>query len=100
MIMDLISAANDICILSGICDYLGKISKDDLESRENTASVVLTPGVSENASLSRASAGDNLSNYAWIAKGNLSARASTVERDWFGNIARAAEENLLPIPSK
>ena len=29
MMMDLISSANDICILEGICDYLGKINKDD-----------------------------------------------------------------------
>ena len=100
MIMDLISAANDICILGGICDYLEKISTDDLESRKNTTSVVLTPGVSENASLSRASAGDNHSNYAWIAKGNLSARASIFERDWIGNIARAAEVNPRLIPNK
>ena len=43
MMMDLISAANDISILFGICDYLGKIHEIDVESQRNTASVVLPP---------------------------------------------------------
>ena len=43
------------------------------------------------ASLSRAPVADNLSNCAWIAEENLSARASTVESDWLANSARAAE---------
>ena len=90
MMMDLIIFATDICFLCGICDYLGQISKD-LESRQNTASVVLLPRVSETPSLSRASAADNPSNYAWIAPENLSARASTVESDWIANRAWAAE---------
>ena len=33
MIIDLISSANDTRILSRICDYFGKMNKDDLESR-------------------------------------------------------------------
>ena len=40
MMIDLISSANDIYILYGICDYLGKINQIGLESRRNTASVV------------------------------------------------------------
>ena len=59
MIMDLVSSANDICVRYGSCEYLGKVSKDDLESRQTSASVVLTPGVSETARPSRASAADN-----------------------------------------
>ena len=63
MLMDLISSANDICILYGICDYLGKTKMDDFESRPDSASIVLTPRVSETASLSRASAADNISDF-------------------------------------
>ena len=99
MIMELISSPDDICILHGICDYLGKISKDDLESRQDSASIVLTPRVSETASLSRASAVDNLSDCALIAEGHFSARASTVESDWFANSARAAKGNLRLVPN-
>ena len=29
MIMDLISSTDDICIVFGICDYLGKINEID-----------------------------------------------------------------------
>ena len=43
MMMDFINSANDICIPFGICDYLGKIDEIDLESRQNTASLVPTP---------------------------------------------------------
>ena len=72
-----------------------------LKVDKNTASVVLTPKVSETASLSRASAADNFSNYsAGIAEENLSARASTEESDWFADSARAAEENLRLIPNR
>ena len=77
--MDLINSANDICILNGICDYLGKIKKDDLESREHT--FVLTPRVSPTVALSPASAAGIFSDYAWIAWVYLSARASIVESD-------------------
>ena len=45
MIEDIISSANDICILDGICDHLGKINKDDLQNRQHLVSVVVTPGV-------------------------------------------------------
>ena len=48
LMMDLISSANDICIVFRICDYLGKIDVIDLESQRNTASVVLPSRVSEN----------------------------------------------------
>ena len=51
VIMDLISSANDIGMHQGICYYLGKMNK-------NSASIVLTPRVSETASLSRASAAE------------------------------------------
>ena len=47
MMMDLISSANDFCIVFGICDHLGKINEIDFESRRNKASVVLAPRVSE-----------------------------------------------------
>ena len=98
MIMDLSSSANHICTLYGICDYLGQINKDDLESRQASASIVrLARRVSETASPSRASAADNLSDNAWIAEGHVSARASTVDSDWFADSARAAEGKLLLI---
>ena len=45
---DLISSANDICIVFGIYDCLGKIDEIDFQSQSNTASVVLTPRFSEN----------------------------------------------------
>ena len=48
MMMDLMSSANDFCIVFGICDDPGKVNEMDLESRRNKASVVLTPRVSEN----------------------------------------------------
>ena len=38
LLVDLISSANDTCILHGICDFLGQINKG--ENRQNTASVV------------------------------------------------------------
>ena len=90
MIMDLIGSANDICMLHGVCDYLGKIKQDDLESRDRLQLV------SETTSLSRASVADNLS---WIAEGHLAARAATVE-SVFTTSARAAEGNLRLIPNR
>ena len=45
MIMDLIRSAKHFCILYGTCDYLGKIKQDDLESCQDSASMVLTPRV-------------------------------------------------------
>ena len=97
MIMELISSANDICILYGICNYLGKRQTDDLESRQDSTSIVLTPRVSETASLSRASAAGNLSDYLRIAEGHLSARASTGKSDVFATSARAAGNfGLIP----
>ena len=41
-----------------------------------------------------------LSARAWIAEGYLSARASSVQRGWFADSARAAEGNLWLIQSK
>ena len=32
MMMDHLSSTNDICILHGMCDYVGKIKHDDLEN--------------------------------------------------------------------
>ena len=89
--------ANDTCTLCGICDYLGKIKQDDLESRQDSASIVLTPRVSETASLSRASVA-YFSVFAWFAQGHFSARA--LQSDLFTTRARAAEGNLRLIPNK
>ena len=100
MMMAHISSASGFFFVFGICDYLGKINEIDLESRRNTASVVLTPRFSETASPSRASVADNLADYAWVAKEHFSARAPTVESDWFANRARAAEESLQWIPNQ
>ena len=52
MMMDLISSANNFCIVFGICGYVGKINEMDFGSRQNAASVVLTPNVSETFTLS------------------------------------------------
>ena len=71
--MDLISSANDFCIVFGICDYLGKINEIDFdESRRNTASVVLTPRVSENVTQPRPRpyAAERVSSCAPMAEGN------------------------------
>ena len=97
IIMDLISSVKDMCILHGICNDHGKINQGGLESRQTSASIVLSPRVSETASPSPASAVDNLSDHAWIAEGHLSARASTFESDWFADSARAAEGNVWLI---
>ena len=40
--MSINAEANDICIVFGICDDLGKITEIDLEGQRNTASVVHT----------------------------------------------------------
>ena len=42
MIFELISSVNDICMHYGLCDYLGKLKQDDLDSRQDSASIVLT----------------------------------------------------------
>ena len=69
--MDLISSANDFGMVFDIGDHLGKMNKTDHEGRRNTASVDLTSRVSENVSLSRASAADNIPSCASVAEGNL-----------------------------
>ena len=71
-----------------------------MKTRQDSASIVLTATVSETARLSRVSAADNLSDHARIAEGLLSARASTVDSDWFADSARAAECNLWLIPNR
>ena len=76
MMMNPIISANDFRIVLGICDHLGKITGTDLGSRQNTASVVLTPGVSETVALCRPCAADNFSSCAPTAEGNLLTRAS------------------------
>ena len=71
--MELISSANDICIVFGMCACLGKINEIDMESQRNTASVVLTPRVSKNVTLFRPRlyAADNFSSCALIAEVNF-----------------------------
>ena len=75
MMKDLISLANGFCIVLVIRDYLGKINEIDLESRRNTASVVLTPRVSKNVTQSQLYTADNFSCCAPTAEENLLARA-------------------------
>ena len=83
--------------LTEFVNYLGKRQTDDLESRQDSTSIVLSPRVSETASLSRASAAGNLSDYLRIAEGHLSARASTGKSDVFATSARAAGNfGLIP----
>ena len=62
--MELISSASDACMLYGICAYLGQMKQDGLASREDSASIVLAPRVSEPASLSRALVADDPSDHA------------------------------------
>ena len=68
MMMDFISSASGFCIVFGICDFLGKSNEIDLGGRRSTASVVLTPRVSEAVTLSRPKAADNFSTCASIAE--------------------------------
>ena len=51
MMMDLVSSANDICVVFGICDHLGKVNDIDPESQRNTVSVVLPPRIPETFNL-------------------------------------------------
>ena len=76
MMMNLISSADDFCIVFGRCDYLEKIKEINLESRRNTALVVFTPKVSENVTQPRprSDAAERVSSCAPIAEGNFSAR--------------------------
>ena len=97
MMMDLISSANDFSIIFGICDYLGKIDEIDLESQRNTASVVLTPRVSETVTLSRPRGADKFSSCAQTAEGNLSARASPLENTWHTDSERSTAEGNLQL---
>ena len=101
MMMDLISSPSDICIVFGICDYLGKINEIDIESRRNNASVVLTPRVSETATLSRLHAADKFSSCGQTAEGNFSARASPFEITWHADSERStAQGNLRLFPNQ
>ena len=54
-----------------IYDYLEQIDQDDLESRQDSASIILTSRVSEPVSLSRALIVEDLSDYAWLAEANF-----------------------------
>ena len=76
MMIDLISSASNFCFVFGICGYLVKISEIGLDSRRNETSVVLTPTVSESATLSRPCAADSVYRCAQTAEVNLWARAS------------------------
>ena len=101
--MDLISSASDFCIVFGICDYLGENNEIDLESRRNTASVVISPRVSENVTQPRPQphAAENVSSRAQIAGGNQLARASPLENTWHAYGARStAERNFLLSPNQ
>ena len=102
MMMDLISSANDFCIVfSEFCNYLGKIDEFDLESRRNTASVVCSPRVSETATLSRHYAADNFSSCAQASEGNFLAGASPFEIIWHAYVERStAEGHLLLLPNR
>ena len=52
MMMDFTSSANDMCIVFRICDHLRNFDEIDRGSRRNTASVLLTPRISETQSVS------------------------------------------------
>ena len=94
MMMDFTSSANDFCIVFGMCLFW--FWKIDLESRRNTASVVLTPRVSKKVIRSRLYAAGNLSSCAPVAEVNLCARASSFENTWPADSERStAEGNLL-----
>ena len=103
MTVDLLSSANDFCIVFGICDYLGKINEIDFESRRNTALVVLTRRVSENVTQPRPRpyAAENVSSCAPMAEGNFLARSSLLENTWHAYSERStAEEILLLLPTQ
>ena len=97
MMMDLISSAKDICIVFGICDHLGKINKDDLESRQNTTSVFLTPRIPETVNLSRPYAAENFSSYVCTAEESVPARTLSFETAWHADSERLTAEGLLAI---
>ena len=63
-------------LFSIFCDQLGKMNEIDTESRQNTASVVLSPRISDTVTLSRLLAANIYSSCASLAEVNLSARAS------------------------
>ena len=68
ILMELISSVNDICILYRIYDYFKQIDQDDLESRQDLASIILTSRVPDSVSLSRALVVEDLSDYTWSAE--------------------------------
>ena len=61
------TSANDICMLFGMCAFLGHMKQDDLESLQDSASIVLAPRVSELVSLSRALVADDLSDFSLVS---------------------------------
>ena len=81
------------------CSLSWTRKQDDLESRQNSASIDLTPRVLETVSLSRASVADDLSDNAWVGTGTPAARASIVDSDLFTISARAAEWCLQLVPN-
>ena len=72
------------------------------QTRRNTASVVLTPRVSETATLSRPhAADDNFQTCAQTEEGNLLTRGSPFENTWHADSERStAEGNLRPFPNE
>ena len=78
MMMDLISSSSGVCIVFGICDYLGLINEIDLERQSHSSSVLLMPRILETLNLSRPFAVENVSTYVHTAPGNLSVRALSI----------------------
>ena len=65
-----------------------------IRSASESAAIVLTPGVSELVSLSRAHVVDDLTDCACWAEGHLSAQASTVDCNLSTTCAQAADDDL------
>ena len=65
--------------LQNLKKNLGDLKQDILQSRHDLASTVLAPRISEAASSCRAPVVKHISICVWPAKGNFSARESTVE---------------------
>ena len=94
-----IGSANDICTFHGICAHHGE-NQEDRKKWSRSGLDCSPPGFSESESFSRAPVRDNLSCYAWLAVGNHSARASTIEGDMSTVSERIAAGSLSQIPKK
>ena len=79
---------------------LEKITEIDLESRRNTASVVLTPRVSETATQSLSYATDNFSCCAPTAEGNFFGRTSLFEDTRHADSERSTAEGNFQLLSE